>query len=399
MAGQDAQAASASRKLRIVHLCAVDFTVRQFIAPVALALEKAGHEVQCACTKGPHWEELAEMGVTMREIPIARSANPWHAAHSVWRVYRWLREERPDVLHVHTPVASMIGRLAGWLARVPVIVYTAHGFYFHDRMPKASRRRHVFLERFFGRFQDFLFCVSREDMRAAIRLGLARRKTAFHVPNGANPELFDPDRLRGERGPVRRELRIPPRALVIGIMGRLVREKGYTEFFEAARRLARAFDHLHFMVIGDTVVSEHDDAKAEIAALAESEELPGRVHFTGLRRDVPRLLAACDIFCLPSYREGMPVSILEAMLMGLPTVTTRVRGCREAIRDGDDGFLVEPRSVAELEGALCSLVEHPAWRASLGEAARRRALSHFDERETLARQVRLYETKIAEKVS
>src|SRR5690606_23361994 len=110
-----------------LHFCAVDFTVRQFIAPVALALSEAGYDVQCACTRGPHWEELAAMGVRMIDVPMARSANPLKAMRSVLALRKVLRREKIEVLHVHTPVAAMVGRLAGWMAGVPIIVYTAHG--------------------------------------------------------------------------------------------------------------------------------------------------------------------------------------------------------------------------------------------------------------------------------
>lgn len=377
------------RPVRVVHLCAVDFTVRQFIAPLALALENAGYDVRCACTRGPHWEELRQMGVNMVEMPIARSANPLRAAKSVWRLYKWLRRDKPRILHVHTPVASMIGRLAGWMARVPVVVYTAHGFYFHENMPKRQHCLHVLLEKFFGRFTGYLFCVSAEDARAARRLKLARRGRIFFTPNGADPNRFHDAAISSEKKTALREtLNIPRHAPVISIMGRLVREKGYAEFFQAAAELAKRHPNLHFLVIGDTVVSEHDDAKAAI--LRQAARLGERVHFTGLRRDIPELLAISSVFCLPSHREGMPVSIIEAMLMGAPVVATRIRGSRELIRDGEDGLLVAPRSAAELEDALEYMIENPAIARKLAGSAYRRARTLYDERKTLARQVRLY---------
>lgn len=380
----------AGRPLRIVQLCAVDFTVRQFIAPLALALEADGHHVRCACTPGPHWEELRAMGVSMAAMPIARSANPLRGLRSLWRLWRWLRSERPDVLHVHTPVASMIGRVAGRMAGVPLIIYTAHGFYFHDRMKPSRRRLHVAAERFFGRFQDALFCVSAEDARAAVALRLSPRRRTFFVANGVDSRRFDPA-LHPEAGRARREeFGIPPRAAVVTIMGRLVREKGYAEFFAAARLLAAGHGDVHFLVIGDTVVGEHDSAREEILAEAAAPELRGRVHFAGMRRDIPELLAASDIFCLPSWREGMPVSILEAMMMALPVVATRIRGCREEVMDGDTGFLVEPGAAEDLAGAIGWLLRHPDHARKMGEAGRHRALRRFEEQRVLTRQVRLY---------
>lgn len=332
------------------------------------------------------------MGVRMVEMPVARSANPLRALASGWRLYRWLKKERPTVLHVHTPVASMIGRFAGWLARVPLIVYTAHGFYFHDRMEEKQYRRHVRLERFFCRFQDALFCVSREDAQTAVRLKLSKRRNTFFVSNGVDPERFNRHRLSHEAlAKCRDELGVPDGAPVIAIMGRMVREKGYIEFFQAARHLAPEFPQVRFLVIGDTVTSEHDSAKEEILRHAESRELKGRVHFTGLRRDIPELLAVATIFCLPTYREGMPVSILEAMAMELPVVTTNIRGCREEVLDGRTGFLVEPQDVEQLHGALRTLLRRPGVARRLGQAGRERVLKHFREDVLLDYQAALYD--------
>lgn len=383
---------AAGRPLRVLQLCAVDFTVRQFIAPLARALAARGFDVQCACSRGPHWQELLDSGVRMVEMPIARSANPLKALGAAWRLVQWLRRHRPDVLHVHTPVASMVGRLAGWLAGVPLVIYTAHGFYFHDRMAPRQRFLHVTLERFFSRFQHALFCVSAEDAAEAKRLGLTRPDRIFHVANGVAPARFDPEALRADGAAVRQEFGIPPEAAVVAIMGRLVREKGYAEFFAAARQLAPRLPHVRFLVIGDAVTSEHDNAKAEILAAAQAPELVGRVHFTGLRSDVPRLLAASDVFTLPSYREGMPVSILEAMMMGLPVVATRIRGCREEVIDGETGFLVEPRSAEELAGALGRLLDRPEEARRLGALGRDVALREYDEARILERQLSIYST-------
>jgi glycosyltransferase involved in cell wall biosynthesis len=179
-------------------------------------------------------------------------------------------------------------------------------------------------------------------------------------------------------------------------MGRMVREKGYGEFFAAARGLAQRFPAVHFLVIGDTVVSEHDDAKAEIVRAASVPELNDRVHFTGLRRDIPELLAATDVFVLPSHREGMPVSILEAMMMSLPVVATRIRGCREEVVDGETGFLVRAGNAEELEGAIAHLLAHPERARTMGEAGRERALDLFEEGRVMENQLAIYRRVLSE---
>lgn len=376
--------------VRVLHVCAVDFTVRQFIAPLCMELSRSGYDVQAACTPGPHWDELRTMGMRMIPLPLARSANPVRAMGAVWRLYKILRRERIDILHVHTPVASMIGRLAGKLAGVPLIVYTAHGFYFHDRMSRAKRLLHIGLERAFGLLTDAIFCVSSEDARLAKSLRLAPCGHVFHTGNGVDTERFSPAVYTAKRDALRAQFGLPTDGVVITIMGRLVREKGYREFFQAAQRLASDHANVHFMVVGDTVTSEHDDAKAMILEMAAAPELKDRVHFMGMRSDIPELLASSDIFTLPSYREGLPVSILEAMAMELPVVATAIRGCREEVVDGLTGFLVEPQDSVALGRALEFLVSDRVTAAKMGAKGRREVLQRFDERRIFARQLRIY---------
>ncbi|MCC6548122.1 glycosyltransferase family 4 protein [Candidatus Sumerlaeota bacterium] len=367
--------------------------MRQFIAPLALAQKRAGYEVICACAPGPYWQELEALGLTMIPLKIARTANPISAIGSVLEVAYMLRDHMPDIFHVHTPIASMIGRLGAFIARTPRTAYTVHGFYFHDQMPMLKRWFHIALERAFAPLTDHVFCVSREDYRAALRLGIGKKRKTFLVGNGADPRRFD-IALRAQRSALREELRIPADALVITIVGRLVHDKGHAEFFIAAKALAARFPSTHFVIIGDTLSSEHDDAKQEI--MRYSCAVPaGRVHFLGMRNDVERLLAATDIFCLPSHREGLPVSIIEAMMMGLPTVTTRIRGCRELIRDGIDGLLVEPKNPRQLEESLATLIEQPDLARKCGDNAHARALAHFNEEKILARELRICERILA----
>jgi glycosyltransferase involved in cell wall biosynthesis len=257
-------------------------------------------------------------------------------------------------------------------------------------MPRSKWLLHVGLERFFGLMTSLVICVSREDYALARRLRFVPFGKVVHVPNGVALDRFDPERLTALKSEIREKNGLPVDATVITIMGRLVREKGYFEFFHAARQLAPQYPGVHFMVIGDTVTGEHDGAKVAILELAGAEELKGRVHFMGLRSDIPELLAACDVFVLPSYREGMPVSILEAMAMGLPVVATRIRGCREEVIPGRTGLLVEPENAEELAEALGFLLRNPEPRRRMGRAGRLIAERHFDERRTLQRQVRLY---------
>lgn len=381
----------ASRPLRVLQLCAIDFTFHQFLAPLALRLLEAGYEVKGACARGPYWEAIEARGVPMIEAAMSRRSHPaalWRAVRSVHRI---LRAERIDILHVHTPIGALVGRIAARLARTPRVVYTAHGFYFHDRMPRPRRDAHVLLERALAPLTDELCCVSREDARTARALRLLPPRHIQWTPNGVDTERFHPRRFpHDHRHSFRAANGLPEDAFVVLAMGRLVREKGFGELLEAAARLAPLHPRLHLAIAGDTVTSEYDAAKEQLLAKAHTPPLEGRVTFLGMRRDMPEVLAASDLFCLPSYREGMPVSLMEAMAAGLPCVATRIRGCRELIREGREGLLVDPQNADELAGAIGWMMTNPGHASAMARDARRRIRSHFREDQALYRVLGLY---------
>lgn len=381
---------------RVLQLCAVDFTVRQFLAPLALHLQSQGLSVRVACTKGPYWEELKSWGLEMVPLRIARSANVLSHVWSALRLFVHLKRRPVDILHVHTPVAALIGRLVGRLAGVPTIIYTAHGFYFHDRMPRWKYRAHVLMEKLAAKFHDHLFCVSEEDARSAERLGIEHSSRITVVRNGADPERYLLEVRQRARAAIRAELGIPADAPVVTIMGRMTREKGYLEFFQAARLVHQEIPGAHFLAVGDVLKSDRDRIRREIEKLANHRELDGQTHLVGLRTDVPELLAASDLFVLPSHREGLPVSIIEAMMMELPVVATNIRGCREEVVDGSTGFLVPVESVKDLAGAVRYLLQHPEVARKMGAAGRRRALELYTLRATLEIQWQVYRKIIAE---
>lgn len=378
-------------KIKVLQLCAVDFTVRQFIAPLARYLKGNGCDVKIGCTKGPFWKELTEEGYQMEVINISRSSNPLMVFLSFINVLRYLKKNPVDVLHVHTPIAGLVGRLAGKMAKVPTIIYTAHGFYFHEHMPKWKYRFHVFLEKRAAKWHHALFCVSEEDARTAEELGIEAPSRIFLVRNGVRPEDFMLELKKTSRPKIRQELHIPPDATVVTIVGRLTREKGFFEFLEAAEIVRRDHPQTHFILVGGENAKERDRIKNELQSIIAGENLKGFAHMLGYRTDIADILAASDIFCLPSYREGLPTSIVEAMMLEIPVVATNVRGCREAVSDGTTGLLVPPRNSWDLAGAMRYLISHPETARKLGIAGSRRATEFYSLSNVLDTQWRAYQ--------
>ncbi|MBL28456.1 MAG: glycosyltransferase family 1 protein [Rhodospirillaceae bacterium] len=371
--------------MKILQVCAVDFTLYHFLVPLIDGLRSAGHEVVASCSDGPLVDKVRERGIRVETIPFRRGFLHFGEHAAAYRHMRALLEaEKFDFVHVHTPVAALIGRLAAWRARVPTVVYTAHGFYFHDRMPWLKWAVYVALEWLGGRLTDVLFTQAEEDAASGRRLHLCRGGRIAAIGNGVDAARFTPD--GGEaRARIRGEIGVDDARPVILVVGRLVGEKGYPELFEAMRAV-----DAELWVAGERLTSDHaDDIGPQIEAVKADPVLSSRIRFLGYRGDMPDLLRAADIFTLPSHREGMPRSIIEAMMVGLPVVATDIRGSREEVVAEQTGFIVPVRAPDALAAALNRLVGDSDLRARMGIAGRMRAVELYDESVVIARQLEL----------
>lgn len=371
--------------LKVCQLCAVDFTLDKFLLPLVDGMIAAGWEVVSVCSDGPAISPLRQSGYAIRTVNIPRSLNPLCLMLPFWRLYRLFRQEHFDLLHAHTPVAALIGRIAARLAGVPMVIYTAHGFYFHDAMPAWKRRLFVEMERIGGWFTDLLFTQSGEDAQTAVEEKLLPPERVLAVGNGVDPNSFDPG-TRRPRSEVRAELGLPTDVPVIGMVGRLVGEKGVREFLTAAEILAKDFPNIYFLLIGERLASDHADPVDDALRRARSS-LGARLVLPGMRKDIPDLMGAMDVFCLPSYREGMPRTIIEAMMSGLPVVATDIRGSREEVVANETGLLVPARDASALTQAFTRLLQDPAEAHAMGEAGRKRALRLYDEHKVVTLQI------------
>ena len=303
-----------------------------------------------------------------------------------------MRREAYDAVHVHTPIASVLGRVAARLAGTSRIIYTAHGFYFHDRMPRPRYLLYEGIERVASRLTHVILTQSREDFDTARRRGLFPSSKLRYLGNGVDVSWYR-SVLVDERRRIalRNELLLPENTHpLVGITGRLTEEKGFQDLAQAMSVLRAGFPAAHLLVIGDQLGTDRDPFRLRFDKRISELGLSRHVTFAGFRSDVRDLLSLLDIFVLPSYREGLPRSILEAMSMGLPVVASRIRGSREAVVDGVTGLLVPPGNAEALGGALIRLAANEALRRSLGSAGRNRAEVEYDERLVFHRLERAY---------
>ncbi len=394
----DIHSSASGGPLRILQCCAVDFTVAHFLLPLMRAQREWGFEVHFACAPGAFVEEIRTEGFLFHPISFKRNFDVVAHVSALRELRSILAGGRFSLVHVHTPVAAMIGRVAARQCDVPLTLYTAHGFYFHEAMPRWKRNLHIGLERWAHREADFLLTQSGEDALSAVAGGIAIQDRVLAIGNGVDLRRFSPEVRGGKtRGEVRREFNFSQDAPVVLMLGRCIREKGYPELFEAWGRVHSERPDARLLCVSPELESERDRFVEEAKRLVSRPEMQGSIILTGFREDVPRLMRASDVFVLPSWREGMPRSILEAMACGIAVVATDIRGSREEVVDGETGILVPPHHPPALAEAILSLLSQGTRRQEMGHAGRQRAEAKFDERRVIGVQKDVYKRLFSEK--
>jgi glycosyltransferase involved in cell wall biosynthesis len=293
--------------------------------------------------------------VTLRHV--RRPIDPLVDLRGLAELVRLMLRLRPDVVHANSSKAGILGRIAATLTGVPVRVFTVHGWAFRAYDPPASTL-YLWADRAMRRLTTRIVCVAESELSSGVAARTCDPARTVVIPNGV--PLDRPQR--------RHPARLDEPATILSV-GRLRAPKDFLTLVRAAARLPARSARVR--IVGDG--PDRTELEAEIDRLA----LDGTVELMGERADVPELLAAADVFVLPSRSEGMPMSVLEAMAAGLPVVASAVGGVPELVQDGTTGALVAPGDPDALGAALAALAGDPAARGRLGAAGRARAEARF----------------------
>lgn len=375
---------------KILQVCAIDLSVDALLKPLIKKSMEEGFVVHNACSDQGRFEALRSEGLTMIDVPIAREINPKSNLKSILALYRLMKNERYDIVHVHTPVAALLGRVAAKLAGVKNVVYTAHGFYFHDEMTRKQYNMFFNIEKYSARWiTDWLLLQSREDFELALEHKFKRQERTIHLSNGVdiwnkfNPEIIS-NKIKYD---LKRSIGLKEEELVFSFIGRLVREKGIFELVEAFKRIVERYPYAKLLLIGGLLDSERDQESYN--QLMKDLNHPN-IHYLGFRSDTPELLSISDCFVLPSHREGLPRSIIEAMAMKTPIIASNIRGCREEVFHEENGLLFDKENIDDLERAMESIAADSGARERFGKRSREIAEELFDEEKVLQKQIELF---------
>jgi glycosyltransferase involved in cell wall biosynthesis len=361
-----------------------DWYLYNFRLSLARRIRDEGGHLLLLSPPGGYGEKLREMGFDWRPLPMERrSLNPFGEAALLARIAMLLRRERIDIVHGFTikPAiyAGLAGRMAGVRGRVSAVA--GMGFVFISDSLKARMLRPVVRTLAWAAFggDDARLIVQNPDDRAAfVDPGLVDPARVHTIPgSGVDLSRFQPStRTRGEGEPLK-----------VLLAARVLWDKGMAEFIEAARALKSEGRNIRFLLAGEPDPGNPATCPPESVAAWHAE---GVIEHLGHVGDMPGLLADVDVVVLPSYREGLPKTLIEAAGCALPLVTTDVPGCREVVTHEVDGLLTPAREWEPLARAIARLDDDAALRRRLGEAARAKALDQFDEQIVLRRTLDVY---------
>ena len=386
-----------SDKVRVCHLSIADGTISCFLLGLLGELNRSGYEAYAVSSPGKKAEEIRDAGVRYHPIPMTRRITPFRDLSALRNLYKFLRRDKIQILQTHTPKALILGSIAGRLANVPIVITTLHGLHIRENTSSWKRFLWLLFYKFVAMLSDFTISVNKEDALSMIYEGICNKKTIEALDGGVgrNLDLFSPDRFLPEFIKNKKQgLGIPSDCLVIGIVARMVREKGFLDLFEAFSLVKKEFSDTVLLVVGETDWEKKDYITPQAA---EKYRIENATFFLGERTDMPELYSIMDIFVLPTYREGFPVTLMEAAAMGRAVIATNITGCRDVVEDGKTGLLVAPGDPRALANALVTLIRSPELRQKMGEMARKKALRDFDEKDFYSKQKKIYQRLLEEK--
>ena len=348
-----------------------------YLAPW-MAQSKLRYVICCLLRRGEFADEVERLGVPVFDLAYRRHLAPL----AIFRLARFLRRRKVKIVHTHLFECGVVGRLAAWAAGVPIIITHEHG------KTLWKKWYHRLFERIAIRWTDLRIAVSGDIRYLRIKREGTQPSKIVLVGNAVDPARFE---VSAE---ARRQKRIElglDGSLVIGAVGRLVEAKAYDFLLEIARDVSSTLPDARFILVGEGHLAQ------SLEKMRDDLGLKDKVILLGGRRDIPEVLAAMDIYVITSRREGLPLSLIEAMMAGKPIVSTRAGGIPEAVADGQDAVLVDPDDRDAFVSALLSLAADPARMRALSASAKAKAVATYSARSILETLERIYASLLEKK--
>jgi glycosyltransferase involved in cell wall biosynthesis len=333
-----------------------------FHKPFIKLLQDKGYEVHAAANPDHgRKEEIEEMGVVCWDVPFSRSPYDLANFRAIKELKKLFHTHSFDFIHVHTPVASFLVRYMAKQCKQGPVLYTAHGFHFYKGAPILNWLVYYTAEKLAGRWTDGLIVMNEEDYIYGEKLGFKRNESLFFV-HGVGVPLDQYSVDASSRYYIRQQLNIPDDDIVITCIAELIERKNHMYLLRNWKKILGYFSNVHLLIVGKG--RKEEDLKKYV----EQNGLEN-VHFIGFRRDIPEILSQSDIVTLLSLHEGLPRCVMEAMACKKPLVVTGVRGSRDLVEHGINGFVVDLDDDRALVDSFVRLINDKELREQMGQAS------------------------------
>lgn len=368
----------------------LDANLYAFRTPIMKELIKKGHKVYAICPKGDKNQALKEIGCEVINYEIDRkSLNPFSEKKSIKNIYNAIKDLKIDILHTFTAKPNIYGTLAAKKACVPVVLNLVEGlgsFYVKDTMKNILVRN--IMERLYKKafkLSDGCVFVNTSDPEYMLKKRLIKKEKVKIIKSvGVDTKKFSMQNYSEDKLlEIRQNLKLENKIVVL-MVARAIWDKGVREYYESADILKSKYKDVEFLLAGGTDEGNHSCANEEYLKT-------GSVNWLGQRDDIVDITAISDIYVLPSYREGLPATLMEASSMAKPIVTTDTFGCRDVVDDGENGFLVPVRDSIKLAEKIEILINDGNVRKIMGQKALAKALNEFDVRKVVEQYMEYYE--------
>jgi len=367
-----------NKKIKVCCVVSVDITLKFMLFNQLKFLQSQGYEVSAVCSPGKWIKDIEKAGIKVKTIRFKRrSFSPRSDIRAFFQLFFYFRKEKFDIVHTHTPKPEIYGQLAAKLAGVPIIMDTLHGFDLSPDVPWFLKKIFILLEKFAARYSDVIFSVSHAVIQRAIEEKICRPNLLKYLGRDIDVERFNPERFSKEFIlNKKKQLGIDSDKRIIGIVARLVEEKGYLELFGALKSVLNKFPDTLLLSVGPKENEKKDIIDPEVV---KKYDIGKNIIFLGERNDVDEIYSLMDVFALPTHREGVGASILEASSMERPVIATNTGGCPEAANNGETGILIPLKDVEKLTEAIIYLFNNPEKAREMGRKGRQKILKEFSE--------------------
>ncbi len=343
-----------------------------------------------ACGRGKNLiSKLEREKVKVISIPtLVRNSSPIHDFLTLIKLYRIIRNGNYDIVATHSTKAGLLGRVAAYLAKAPIIIFTAHGFIFNEPSSYFKKQLFIFIEWLGAKFSHKILTVSNYDKKNAVFNQVSKAYKLETIYNGIDVAKFD----QNDGGKNKEALNLSEHSIVIGSVANFYPNKGLQYLIEGLPELIKMHPNMSLLLAGDGPL------KSELMKRAKKLGLADKILFLGYVNNIPQVIDVFDVFVLPSLKEGFPWVILEAMASRKAIVATEVGGIPEMILDGESGILIRPGDIDSLISGIHKILIDPQLREKLGRNARKRVERQFTLKRMIEETEILYDKLIRKRV-